>query len=41
MDKWLNVIFNELEVVKLAIVLSERPDILDQVKAALNENPTN
>lgn len=40
MDKWLNIIFNELEVVKLAIVLAERPDILEQVKAALNE-PTN
>lgn len=40
MDKWLNLVFNELEVVKLAIVLAERPDILEKVKVALDE-PTN
>jgi len=41
MRKEIKSLYDELEVIKYAILLAERPDILEQVKAVLDENTTN
>ena len=38
MDKYINQLFKEIEIVKLAIILSENPALLEQVRALTNES---